>query len=66
MSNEQIGWLVRRRASVSRTQKGWSVDCTVECQGPHRHEELVADLKLLTALVEAHYPAVVVVETKPS
>lgn len=30
------------------------------------HEELVADLKLLTALVEAHYPAVVVVETKPS
>lgn len=46
---------IRRKVHIAQTSKGWSVDATVEMDGPHTREELLADLKALVTLVEAVY-----------
>lgn len=47
---------IRRRANVSRTSKGHSVEVTVEMTGDHTREDLLAELRGFFAAVDAAYP----------
>lgn len=47
---------IRRRANVSRTSKGHSVEVTVEITGDHTREELLEELRGFFADVDAAYP----------
>lgn len=63
VSNDEITLTVRRRAQVSRLAKGnHSIEVTVEMTGPHTIAELVADVAVTYAQVNALYP--MTVETK--
>tara|TARA_Y100000310_G_scaffold304409_1_gene343533 strand:- start:93 stop:275 length:183 start_codon:yes stop_codon:yes gene_type:complete len=47
---------IRRRASVSRTSRGFSVDITIEGHGMS-NDEILAETKALFAMVDEAFPA---------